>query len=60
MYDDVGTEKTSAINVRISRILKWSQLSLTVQLFQGKLFGFADETEDHEPGDEIESSIESD
>lgn len=34
--------------------------SLTVQFFQGELFGFSDETEDHEPGDEVETGVETD
>ena len=29
-----------------------------VQLFEGELLGFSDETEDHEPGDKIEPSVE--
>lgn len=31
---------------------------LTVQLFQGELLGLPDETEYHEPGDEVQTSIE--
>lgn len=60
MYDDVGTEKTSGMNVKINRTLNCDHVSLTIQFFQCQLFGFADETEDHEPGNQIESSIESD
>lgn len=35
-------------------------LSLTVQLFQGELFGFSDEAEDHKPSDEVETGVETD
>jgi hypothetical protein len=37
-----------------------SGVLLTVDLFQGELFGFSNETEDHEPSDEVEPSIETD
>lgn len=32
----------------------------TVQLFQSELLGFTEETEYHEPGDEVKASVESD
>lgn len=59
----VGTEKTSM------RERQWGGpdqsnelpgLGLTVQFLQGQLLGFSDKTEDHEPGDEVEPSIETD
>jgi len=37
-----------------------SGVLLTVDLFQGELFGLSNETEDHEPSDEVEPSIETD
>ena len=33
-------------------------LALTIQFFEGELFGFSDEAEDHEPGDEVEARVE--
>lgn len=38
----------------------FSKGSLTVQLFQGELLGLSYETEDHKPGHEIESGVETD
>jgi hypothetical protein len=37
-----------------------SGVLLTVDLFQGELFSLSNETEDHEPSDEVEPSIETD
>jgi hypothetical protein len=55
----VGTEKTSAKDVSyiLNELIKGA---LTVQFFESQLFGLSDETEDHEPGDEIEASVETD
>jgi len=48
--------------------LQWSALycklrlvdGLTVKLFKGQTLGLSDEAEDHSPGNEVESCIESD
>jgi hypothetical protein len=58
----VGTEKTSAKNVSGSPHDDISRPGVfhTVNLFQGELLGLSDETEDHEPGDKVEPSIETD
>ena len=40
--------------------IAWARFQLTVDFFQGKLLGLADETEDHAPGDEVEPSVETD
>lgn len=71
----VGTEKTSvktrgggqmvSINYISGRpetryILEGWQCQLTIQLFQGQLFGFSDEAEYHKPRDEVESRVETD
>jgi hypothetical protein len=53
----VGTEKTSARNIS-GRPHESCGVLLTVNLFQGELFGLSDETEDHEPSDKVEASIE--
>lgn len=34
--------------------------SLTVQFFQSELLGFSDKAEDHEPSNEVQSSVEAD
>lgn len=39
---------------------KHDECRLTIQLFQGKLFGFSDKGKYHEPCDEVKSSIEAD
>lgn len=36
------------------------QGTLTVQLFEGELLRLSDKTENHTPGDKVESSIETD
>jgi hypothetical protein len=36
------------------------EMIFTVNFFQGELLGFSDEAEDHEPGYEVETSIEAD
>jgi len=53
----VGTEKTSMIYVSwmLHAMIKGS---LTVQFFQCQLLSFSNEAEDHEPGYEVESSVE--
>ena len=56
----VGTEKTSTKEISKRSPKRRVKGSLTVQLFQGKLLGFSDETEDHEPSDEIQPRIETD
>lgn len=55
----VGTEKTSAKSVSDVPYISREGM-LTVQLLEGELLGFSDEAEDHEPGDEIKSSVEAD
>lgn len=35
-------------------------LGLTVDFLESELLGLADEAEDHEPGDEVQASVESD
>lgn len=55
----VGTEKTSATDVS-GRPDESGEISLTVQLFQGKLLRLSDETKDHKPGEKIEPSIKTD
>jgi hypothetical protein len=55
----VGTEKTSAKPVS-GRPHEPGEVLLTVDLFQGELLGLSDETEDHEPSDKVEPSIEAD
>ena len=37
-----------------------SGVLLTVNFFQGELLGLSDETEDHEPSNKVEASIETD
>ena len=57
----VGTEKTSAKRERQWKAKSGrARSSLTVQLLQGELLGFSNETEDHKPGDKVEPSIETD
>lgn len=53
----VGTEKTSARDVS-RRADQTREVLITVYFFQGELLGLADETEDHEPGDEVEARVE--
>ena len=55
----VGTEKTSARDVSVA-LDDQSQGQLTVQFFQGELLGLSDKAEDHEPGNKVEPSIETD
>jgi hypothetical protein len=59
MKERVGTEKTSIRNVS-GRSDRPNKILLTVQFFQGQLLGLSDEAEDHEPGDEVKASIETD
>ena len=33
---------------------------LTVQLLEGELLGLTDEAEDHEPGNQVQTSVETD
>ena len=56
----VGTEKTSARDVSGRSPTKKEQRvsPLTVQFFQGKLLGFSDEAEDHEPSDQVQTGVE--
>jgi hypothetical protein len=35
-------------------------LELTVNFLEGELFCFADEAEDHAPGDEVQTGVEAD
>lgn len=53
----VGTEKTSA-RCFSGRTRQTNEALLTVNFFQGELLGLADEAEDHEPSDEIQSCVE--
>jgi hypothetical protein len=53
----VGTEKTSTRDVS-SWVNERSRISLTIDFLQSELLSFADETEDHAPGDEIEACVE--
>lgn len=53
----VGTEKTSARSIS-GRPRESIEGSLTVYFFQGKLLGLSNETENHEPSDQIEPRVE--
>jgi anti-sigma-K factor RskA len=53
----VGTEKISARDVS-RRADQTPEILLTVYFFQGELLSLADETEDHEPSDEVEARVE--
>ena len=35
-------------------------MELTIDFLEGELLCFADEAEDHEPGDEVEAGVEAD
>ena len=41
--------------------MKWvGRLALTVDFLEGELLCFADEAEDHTPGDEVQTGVEAD
>jgi hypothetical protein len=47
--------------LRLGDLILWAGLlALTVDFLEGKLLGLANEAEDHEPGDEVEASVEAD
>lgn len=57
----VGMEKTSVGDV--SEFCKSQRVGLavlTIQFFERQLLRFADETEDHNPGDQVETSVKAD
>lgn len=59
MKSFVGTEKTSIRDIN-KRPHRSRGTSRTIQLLQGELLGFSDKAENHEPSDEVESSVEAD
>jgi len=43
------------------RLVKWvGRLALTVDFLEGELLCFADEAEDHAPGDKVQAGVEAD
>lgn len=60
----VGTWKTSVVRVSAGVAFDvgdagWG-VTLTVDFFESELLGLADEAEDHEPGNEVQASVEAD